>query len=98
MSFLYSGSSVQCPANFTLSENRNVTVIDVNTTKSCCFVIPLTPVHTCELDNIRLVNSTENYVTNLGYLVINNWTSVNLNNRDLNTLDCDAGEPYNILC
>ena len=81
-----------CPANFTLSENRNVTVVDVNT-KSCCFVIPLTPVHTCELDNIRLVNSTENYVTNLGYLVINNWTSVNINNRDLNTLDCDAGEP-----
>ena len=56
-------------------------------------MIPLTPVHTCELNNIRLVNSTENYVTNLGYLVINNWTSVNLNNRDLNTLDCDAGEP-----
>ena len=91
--FFYSGSSVQCPANFTLSENRNVTVIDVNTTKSCCFVIPLTPVHTCELNNIRLVNSSENYVTNLGYLVINNWTSVNLNNGDLNTLECDAGKP-----
>ena len=88
-----SGSSVQCPANFTLSKNRNVAEIDVNTTMSFCFVIPSTPVDTCELNNIRLVNSTENYITNLGYLVINNWTSVNLNNRVLNTLECEAGEP-----
>ena len=56
-------------------------------------MIPLTLVDTCELNNIQLVNSSENYITNLGYLVINNWTSVNLNNRDLNTLECDAGEP-----
>ena len=89
----YSGSSVQCPANFTLSENRNVAVIDVNTTMSFCFVIPSTPVHTCELNNIEVVYSTENYITNSSYLVVNNWTSVNLNNRDLNTLVCDAGEP-----
>ena len=87
------GSSLQCTAHFTLSEKRNVAVIDVNTTMSFCFVIPLTPVDICELNNIVVVNSTENYITNLGYLVINNWTSVNLNNRDLNTLDCDAGEP-----
>ena len=60
---------------------------------SFCFVIPLTPVHTCELNNIEVVYSTENYITNSSYLVVNNWTSVNLNNRDLNTLDCDAGEP-----
>ena len=59
---------------------------------SFCFVIPLTPVHTCGLNNIRLVNSTENYITKLGYLVINNWTSVNLNHGDLNTLECEAGD------
>ena len=87
------GSSVQGPANFTLSENRNVAIIDVNTTMSFCFVIPLTPVQTCELNDIQLVNSTENYITNLGYLVINNWTSVNLINRNLNTLECEAGDP-----
>ena len=87
-----SGSSVQCPANFTLSEKRNVAEIDVNTTMSFCFVIPSTPVHTCELNNIVITDSTENYITNLGYLVINNWTSVNINNGDLNTLVCDAGD------
>ena len=86
-----SGSSVRCPANFTLSEKRSVAEIDVNTTMSFCFVIPFTPVHTCELNNIGIINSAENYITNLGYLVINNWTSVNINNRDLNTLVCDAG-------
>ena len=91
--FVCSGSSVQCPANFTLSEKRNVAEIDVNTTVSFCFVIPSTPVHTCQLNDIRLVNSTENYITNLGYLVINNWTSVNLNNGDINTLECHAGDP-----
>ena len=88
-----SGSSVQCPANFTLSQKRSVAEIDVNTTMSFCFMIPSTPVDTCELNNIRIINSTENYVTNLGYLVINNWTSVNLNNRAVNTLECEAGEP-----
>ena len=87
------GSSVKCPANFTLSENRNVAVIDVNTTMSFCFVTPSTPVHTCELNNIAIINSTENYIINLGYLVINNWTSVNLDNGDLNTLECEAGDP-----
>ena len=81
-----------CPANFTLSENRNVAEIDVNTTMSFCFVIPLTPVHTCELNDIAIINSTENYIINLGYLVINNWTSVNLNNENINTLLCDAGD------
>ena len=86
------GSSLQCPAHFTLSDKRNVAEIDVNTTMSFCFVIPLTPVHTCELNNIGITNLTENYITNLGYLVINNWTSVNLNNGDLNTLVCDAGD------
>ena len=84
---------MQCPENFTLSEKQNVAEIDVNTTMSFCFVIPLTPVHTCELNNIEVVSSTENYITNLGYLVINNWTSVNLNHGDLNTLECDAGDP-----
>ena len=88
-----SASSVQCPANFTLSEKRSVAVIDVNTTMSFCFMIPLTPVHTCELNNIEVVYSTENYITNLSYLVVNNWTSVNLNNGYLNTLECDAGDP-----
>ena len=83
---------MQCPANFTLSENRSVAVIDVNTTMLFCFVIPLTPVHTCELNGIAIINSTENYITNLGYLVLNNWSSVNLNNRNINTLVCDAGE------
>ena len=88
-----SGFSVQCPANFTLSENRNVAVIDVNTTLSFCFVIPSTPVHICKLNGIAIINSTENYITNLGYLVINNWTtSVSLNNRNINTLVCDAGD------
>ena len=91
--FVCSGSSVQCPANFTLSEKQNVAEIDVNTTMSFCFVIPLTPVHTCEMNNIGIVYSSENYITNLGYLVINNWTSVNLNYGDLNTLECDAGDP-----
>ena len=96
--FVCLGTSVQCAANFTLSENRNIAEIDVNTTLSFCFVIPLTPVHTCNLNNIPLVNSTENYVINLGYLAINNWTSVNLNNRAVNTLECEAGEPsvYNV--
>ena len=93
ISFLFSsGSSVQCPANFTLSENRNIAEIDVNTTMSFCFVIPSTPVHTCELNNIGITNSTENYVTDLGYLVINNWTSVYWNNRNVNTLECEAGD------
>ena len=90
------GSSLQCPAHFTLSENRNVAEVDVSTTMSFCFVIPSTPVHTCELNNIGITNSTENYITNLGYLVINNWTSVNINNRDLNTLVCDAGESHEL--
>ena len=88
-----SGSSVQCPTHFTLSENRNVAEIDVNTTMSFCFVIPLTPVDTCEVNDIAIINSTENYITNFGYLVINNWTSVSINNGDLNTLECDAGDP-----
>ena len=87
-----SGSSAQCPANFTLSEKRSVAEIDVNTTMSFCFLIPLTPVHTCELNNIVVVYLTENYITNWSYLVIDNWTSVNLNNRDLNTLVCDVGD------
>ena len=87
-----SGSSAQCPTNFTLSEKRNVAEIDVNTTMSFCFVIPLTPVHTCELNGIGIINSAENYITNLGYLVLNNWTSVSLNNGDINTLECDAGD------
>ena len=86
-----SGSSVQCPASFTLSD-RNVAEIDVNTTMPFCFVIPSTPVHTCELNNIVVVKSTENYITNLGYLEINNWTSVNLSNEDLNILECEAGD------
>ena len=83
---------MQCPATFTLSGNRSVAEKDVDTTMSFCFVIPLTPVHTCELNGIGIINSTENYITNLGYLVINNWTSVNLNNRNINTLVCDAGD------
>ena len=83
---------MQCPASFTLSVNRKVAEIDVNTTMSFCFEIPSTPVHTCELNNVGTTNSTENYITNLGYLVINNWTSVNLNNRNINTLVCDAGD------
>ena len=87
-----SGPSVQGSSNFTLSENRNVAEIDVNTTMSFCFMIPSTPVHTCELNNIGIINSIENYITNLGYLVINNWTSVNINNGDLNILVCDAGD------
>ena len=86
------GSCVQCPANFTLSENRNVAEIDVATTMSFCFVIPSTPVYACELNDIQLVYSTGNYITNLGYLVINNWTSVNFYNRYRNTLECEAGE------
>ena len=88
-----SGRSVQGSSNFTLSENRNVAEIDVNTTMSFCFMIPSTPVHTCELNNIGIINSIENTINNLGYLVINNWTSVNLNNGDLNTLECEAGDP-----
>ena len=87
------GSRVKCPSNFTLSETQSVAVIDVNTTMSFCFVIPSTSVHTCELNGVEVAYSSENYITNLGYLVINNWTSVNLNNGDLNTLECEAGNP-----
>ena len=85
------GSSVQCPANFTLSDNRNVAEIDVNTNMSVYFTIPFAPVVMCILNDIEMIYSIENYITELDDLVINNWTSVNLNHGDLNILKCDAG-------
>ena len=39
-----------------------------------------------------IVSSTKNIITS-DTLIINDWTSVNLDNRHLNQLQCDAGEP-----
>jgi len=90
------GTAQSCTTNFTLSLNRNVTEIDINTTISFCFLLPAAPIVSCELGGV-LVNSSNDIVFTesggMGIVKINNWNVVNLDNGNLNILECESGGP-----
>ena len=69
--------------------------IDINTTTSFCFIIPVTPIVACQLNGAALTNSPPSIVVREPLIIINNWTAVNLDNRNLNHLQCDLGTPAN---
>ena len=57
-----------------------------------CFMVTLTPLVNCTLNSMIIVSSTKNIITSDTF-IINDWTSVNLDNRRLNQLQCKAGQP-----
>ena len=78
---------------------RNVAVTDVNTTTPFCFEVPLTPILSCALNNrvIYGTSSSSNVsiseFSSSGIVMINDWSTVHLDHRHQNQLECEAGEP-----
>ena len=86
-------ASWDCFRNVTLTLNRSMAEIDINTTTPFCFILPITPIASCLLNGEAVTSSPPAVVFNVPSVMINNWTTVNLNHRDLNQLQCDAGVP-----
>ena len=87
------GASQDCSRNFTLTGDRNVAEIDINTTTPFCFVAPVTPIVTCSLNGVAVTSSPPAVVFNEPNVMINDWTAVNLDNRNRNQLQCGLGDP-----
>ena len=86
-------ASQDCSRSFTLSLDRNVAEIDINTTTSFCFIAPVTPIATCQLNGAAVTSSPPAVVFNEPNVIINDWTAVNLDNRNLNQVQCELGVP-----
>ena len=82
------GASQDCSRNFTLTNDRNAAEMDINTTTPFCFIAPVTPILTCSLNGAAVTSSPPAVVFNEVNVMINDWTAVNLDNRNLNQLQC----------
>jgi len=83
-----------CRTNFTLHIDRRPPAIDVNTTVSSCFVLPASPVVSCVLGGTTLMTSPDiqyDVLGSYGIVLIKNWTSLDIINLNLITLQCNAG-------
>ena len=87
------GALQDCSRNFTLTNDRNAAEIDVNTTTPFCFIAPVTPIVTCSLNGVAVTSSPPAVVYNEPNVMINDWTAVNLDNRNQNQLQCELGVP-----
>ena len=93
MHFFCPVASQDCSRNFTLSRDRNAAEIDINTTTSFCFIAPVTPIDECRLNGAAVTSSPPAVVFNESNVIINDWTAVNLDNRNPNQLQCELGAP-----
>ena len=91
--FLGPVASQDCFINVTLTLNRSMAEIDINTTTPFCFIVPVTPIAVCSLNGAAVTSSPPAVVFNEPNVMVNDWTAVNLDNRNPNQLQCDAGVP-----
>ena len=87
------GASQDCFRNLTLVNNRNMAAIDINTTTTFCFIAPVTPIVRCQLNGAKLTNFPPSIVFREPFVIIYDWTAVEVDNRAINILNCELGRP-----
>ena len=90
------GASQDCSKNFTLTLDQNVAEIDINATSPFCFIAPLMPKAACCLNGAAVTSSPPAVVFNEPNVMINDWTAVNLDNRNPNQRQCELDVPADL--
>ena len=61
------GASQDCSRNVTLTLDENVTEININTTTTFCFIVPVMPIAECQLNDAAMASSPPGITLNEPY-------------------------------